>query len=58
MEKTLPKGHVSCLSGKFKYTPALSTSVAKTFARIRAEQKPQRDQRSENIRVLAQRKRG
>ena len=37
MTKTLPKGHVSCLSNAFRYTPALNTNVAGTFARIRRE---------------------
>ena len=32
---TLPKGHVSCLSDAFRYTPALETDIVKTFARIR-----------------------
>jgi hypothetical protein len=35
--KTLPKGHVSCLSSTFRYTPALHTDLAKTFARIKRE---------------------
>jgi hypothetical protein len=35
MPKTLPKGHVSCLTSQFKYTPSASTDLAKTFARIR-----------------------
>jgi hypothetical protein len=39
MTKTLPKGHVSCLSNAFRYTPAAHTNVASTFARIRREQK-------------------
>jgi hypothetical protein len=34
MTKTLPKGHVSCLSNDFRYTPAAHTNVANTFARI------------------------
>lgn len=33
--KTLPKGHASCYSKEFKYTPAASTDLAKTFARAR-----------------------
>jgi hypothetical protein len=37
MTKTLPKGHVSCLSNAFRYTPALNTNVASTFARIKRE---------------------
>lgn len=35
----LPKGHVSILSSAFKYTPAGSTDLAKTFARVRQQQK-------------------
>jgi hypothetical protein len=34
MTKTLPKGHVSCLSNAFRYTPASHTNIASTFARI------------------------
>jgi hypothetical protein len=37
MQKTLPKGHTSLLSDSFRYTPAVETNVAKTFARIRAQ---------------------
>jgi hypothetical protein len=37
MQKLLPKGHASCLSQGFRYTPAVETNVAKTFARIRAQ---------------------
>ena len=32
---TLPKGHVSCLSDAFRYTPASETDIVKTFARVR-----------------------
>ncbi len=39
MTKTLPKGHVSCLSNAFRYTPAMHTNVAHTFARISREMK-------------------
>lgn len=39
MTKTLPKGHVSCLSKSFRYTPAVSTNVAATFTRITRELK-------------------
>lgn len=38
MAKTLPKGHISCLSSAFRYTPAVHTNVADTFARIAREQ--------------------
>ena len=37
MSKTLPKGHLSCLSNSFRYTPAAGTNVANTFARIKQE---------------------
>jgi hypothetical protein len=37
MAKTLPKGHLSCLSNAFRYTPAVQTNVANTFARIARE---------------------
>lgn len=33
----LPKGHRSCLDPAFRYTPAASTDVAATFARLRRE---------------------
>lgn len=39
MAKTLPKGHLSCLSNAFRYTPAVQTNVASTFARINRELK-------------------
>jgi len=35
--KTLPKGHVSCLAPSFRYTPAASTDLARSFARIRRQ---------------------
>lgn len=37
MLKSLPKGHLSCLSNAFRYTPAADTNVAKTFARIKRD---------------------
>jgi len=33
----LPKGHTSILSPAFRYVPAASTDLAKTFARIRGQ---------------------
>jgi hypothetical protein len=33
--KTLPKGHLSCLSKSFRYTPAAGTNLAGTFERIK-----------------------
>lgn len=35
MQKTLPKGHLSCLSSAFRYTRAADTDLASTFARIK-----------------------
>jgi hypothetical protein len=37
MPNTLPKGHLSCLSSAFRYTPAVRTNIAETFARVRRE---------------------
>lgn len=44
--KPLPKGHRSCLSPGFKYTPAAATDIARTFARLRraAKEAEARDQ--------------
>ena len=44
MSKTLPKGHLSCLSKAFRYTPAAHTNVAQTFARIARELKERREE--------------
>ena len=44
MQKTLPKGHASCLSSEFKYTPATHTDLGKTFTRIRRQLKGQLDE--------------
>jgi hypothetical protein len=56
MMKTLPKGHVSCLSGAFRYTPASNTNISKTFARIRRQLGREEPPASENVCVLPQRK--
>ena len=37
MSKVFPKGHRSCLSAAFRYTPAVHTNIADTFARIKRE---------------------
>ena len=37
MQKTLPKGHTSCLSSQFNYTSATHTDLGTTFARIRRQ---------------------
>jgi hypothetical protein len=39
MQKALPKGHISCLSSEFKYTPAVHTDLGRTFARIKGQLK-------------------
>jgi hypothetical protein len=39
----LPNGHLSILSPKFKYVPAASTDLAKTFARLRGQRPVQAD---------------
>lgn len=44
MTKTLPKGHVSCLSNAFRYTPASHTDLRRTFARIEREVRVQSKQ--------------
>ena len=41
MQKTLAKGHTSCLSPQFKYTPASHTDLGNTFARIKRQLKEQ-----------------
>jgi hypothetical protein len=35
--KSLPKGHTSILSPAFRYTPAASTDLRATFARVREQ---------------------
>jgi hypothetical protein len=45
MPSTLPKGHLSCLSNAFRYTPAVRTNIAETFARIKRELQ----EREENV---------
>ena len=46
MSKTLPKGHLSCLSDAFRYTPAAHTNVASTFERIKRELKERSEARA------------
>ena len=55
MQKTLPKGHTSCLSPNFKYTPSAHTDLAKTFARIGRPLKPKPGSEQGNVRPLHQR---
>ncbi len=56
MSKTLPKGHVSCLSEAFRYTGASNTNISKTFARIRRQLGRQEPAAAQNVCVLPQRK--
>lgn len=59
MPKTLPKGHASCLGSGFRYTPAVNTDLAKTFARIRRRQlKEAKREESGNVHALPIRKTG
>ena len=54
MQKTLPKGHTSCLSSQFKYTSATHTDVGKTFARIKQQLKRQSEEDRTNVCFAAQ----
>ena len=61
MPKTLPKGHASLLGEGFRYTPAVHTDLAKTFARIRQRQSKPAEAKPEdggNVRALPIRKTG
>ena len=49
MQKTLPKGHTSCLSSQFKYTSATHTDLGKTFARIKQQLKRQSEEDRTNV---------
>jgi hypothetical protein len=57
MSKLLPKGHVSCLSSTFRYTPAMQTNVAQTFARIRRELAERSEVRGEKPADITRRRR-
>jgi len=57
MSKPLPKGHLSCLSEAFRYTPASNTNISKTFARIRRQLGRQEQPAARNVCVLPQRNR-
>jgi hypothetical protein len=59
MPKTLPKGHASLLGTGFRYTPAVHTDLAATFARIRERQpKDKKPEAGGNVRALPIRKPG
>jgi hypothetical protein len=49
MQKTLPKGHTSCLSSQFKYTSAIHTDLGKTFARIKQQLKGRSEGERANV---------
>ena len=53
MQKTLPKGHTSCLTPQFKYTSATHTDLGKTFARIKQQLKGQSEAGRANVCALA-----
>ncbi len=55
MMKTLTKGHLSCLSSAFRYTPAAHTNVADTLARIAREIKARDSQERIESLPVAQR---
>jgi hypothetical protein len=57
--RTLPKGHPSLLGAGFKYTPAVHTDLAQTFARVRErQQKETKTEAGGNVRALPLRKPG
>ena len=56
MQKTLPKGHTSCLSSEFEYTAATHTDLGKTFARIKRQLKGQSEQDRAKVCPLTARK--
>ena len=49
MQKTLPKGHTSCLAPQFKYTSAVHTDLGDTFARIKGQLKGQSEEDGANV---------
>jgi hypothetical protein len=49
MQKTLPKGHTSCLSSQFKHTSAIHTDLGKTFSRIKQQLKGQSEGGRTNV---------
>ena len=56
MQKTLPKGHTSCLSSQFRYTSATHTDLGKTFARIKGQLKGQSEEDRAKVCPLTARK--
>ncbi len=58
MDRTLPKGHLSCLSESFRYTPASGTNIAKTFAKIKRRLNQEQPEHTPNVCVLPARKAG
>ena len=56
MQKTLPKGHTSCLSPQFKYTSSVHTDLGNTFARIKGQLKGQSKEDRTKVSSLTARK--
>jgi len=52
MLKTLPKGHTSCLSSQFMYTPASHTDLGKTFVRIKLQLRRQSEEERAKVWLL------
>jgi hypothetical protein len=47
--KKLPKGHKSVYDPSFKYTSASRTDIARTFARIKREQRANNEEVEEKV---------
>jgi hypothetical protein len=47
--RKLPKGHKSVYDPTFKYTSASRTDIAKTFARIKREQRANKEEVEEKV---------
>jgi hypothetical protein len=56
MQKTLPKGHTSCLAPQFRYTSSVHTDLGNTFARIKGQLKGQLEEGRAKVWPLPARK--
>ena len=56
MKPVLPKGHLSCFSPAFKYTPAANTDIKATFARIREQLEKQQREADDHVTPMRQRR--
>jgi hypothetical protein len=56
MQKTLPKGHTSCLAPQFKYTSSVHTDLGNTFARIKRQLNEQSKEARTKVSLLPARK--